>query len=127
MVSCGLQGTAALSQEAIQNLAQEKMEAINSGNYEVFVFGFSDVLRNAIPEEAFMDLRETIIEASGRFVAISASSISNARVQGYVNYVFTCEFEKENVQLTMVYAIDGEQVEGIFFNAPNLNQAMQAQ
>ncbi len=33
IVGCGPQGTAALSQEAIQNLAQEKMEALNSGDY----------------------------------------------------------------------------------------------
>ena len=126
VVGCGPQGTAALSQEAIQNLAQEKMEAINSGDYEAFTAGVSDVLQRAIPEEDFLSLRETILETSGQFEAITGSRIADARTQGYVSYIFTCQFEEENVQLTMVYAIDGDQVEGLFFNAPKLNQAMQA-
>lgn len=126
VVGCGPQGTAAFSQEAIQSLAQEKMEAINSGDYQTFVSGFSDVLQGAIPEEEFLSLRETILEASGQFEAITGSRIANARTQGYVSYIFTCQFGEENVQLTMVYAIDGDEVEGIFFNAPKLNQAMQA-
>ena len=126
VVGCGPQETAALSQEAIQNLAQEKMEAINSGDYEAFTAGVSDVLQRAIPEEDFLSLRETILETSGQFEAITGSRIADARTQGYVSYIFTCQFEEENVQLTMVYAIDGDQVEGLFFNAPKLNQAMQA-
>jgi len=126
MVGCGPQGTAALSQETIQVLAQEKMEAVNSGDYETFVAGFSDVLQTAVSEAEFLSLRETILEASGQFEAITGSRIANARTQGYVSYIFTCRFAEENVQLTMVYALDGDEVEGIFFNAPKLNQAMQA-
>lgn len=83
-------------------------------------------MQTAVSEEEFLSLRETILEASGQFEAITGSRIANARTQGYVSYIFTCQFEEENVQLTMVYAIDGNEVEGLFFNAPKLNQAMQA-
>jgi hypothetical protein len=126
-VGCGPRGTAALTQETIQELAQQKMEAVNNGDYETFTVGFSVVLQQAIPEEDFMSLRETILAASGQFETITGSRIANSRAPGYVSYVFTCQFAEETVQLTLVYAIDGDEVEGIFFNAPKLNQAMQAQ
>lgn len=126
MVGCGPRGTAALAQETIQELAQEKMEALNNGDYETFTAGFSDVLQRAIPEEDFLSLRETILGASGKFEAITGNRIANPRTSGYVSYIFNCRFAEETVQLTLVYAIDGDEVEGIFFNAPKLNQAMQA-
>lgn len=126
LAACGPQATAAVSEAYVTALAEEKMQALNDGDYTAFTADFSDVLAGAIPESDFQDLRQTILEASGRFESVTGLRIANARAPGYVSYIVTCQFEEEEVLLTLVYAIDGEQVEGIFFNAPKLNQAMQA-
>jgi hypothetical protein len=126
LAACGPQATAAVSEAYVTALAEEKMQALNDGDYAAFTADFSQVLAGAIPETDFQDLRETILGASGRFETVSGLRLTNARTSGYVNYIVTCQFEEEEVLLTLVYAVDGEQVEGIFFNAPKLNQAMQA-
>jgi hypothetical protein len=125
VAACGPQATAAVSEADITALAEEKMQALNNGDYATFTADFSDVLAEAIPEASFQDLRQTILGASGRFESVSGLRLANARTPGYVNYIVTSKFEEEEVLLTLVYAVDGEQVEGIFFNAPKLNQAMQ--
>jgi hypothetical protein len=126
LIACGPQATAAVSEAYVTTLAEEKMQALNNGDYAAFTADFSEVLAGAIPETNFQDLRETILGASGRFESVTGLRLTNARTSGYVNYIVTCQFEEEEVLLTLVYAVDGEQVEGIFFNAPKLNQAMQA-
>ncbi len=126
LAACGPQATAAVSEADVTTLAEEKMQALNDGDYATFTADFSDVLVGAIPEDSFQDLRETILGASGRFESVTGLRLTNAKTPGYVNYSITCQFEEEEVLLTLVYAVDGEQVEGIFFNAPKLNQAMQA-
>jgi hypothetical protein len=126
LTACGPQATAAVSEAYVTTLAEEKMQALNDGDYATFTADFSDVLIGAIPEDSFQDLQETILRASGRFESVTGLRLTNARTSGYVNYIVTCQFEEEEVLLTLVYAVDGEQVEGIFFNAPKLNQAMQA-
>jgi hypothetical protein len=126
LTACGPQATAAVSEAYVTTLAEEKMQALNDGDYATFTADFSDVLIGAIPEDSFQDLQETILGASGRFESVTGLRLTNARTSGYVNYIVTCQFEEEEVLLTLVYAVDGEQVEGIFFNAPKLNQAMQA-
>ncbi len=126
LAACGPQATAVVSEAYVTTLAEEKMQALNNGDYAAFTADFSEVLVNAISEENFKDVRETILGASGRFESVTGLRLANARAAGYVNYIVTCQFAEEEVLLTLVYAVDGEQVEGIFFNAPKLNQAMQA-
>lgn len=125
LTACGPRGSAAVSEEYIADLAERKMQAVNSGDYDAFIEDFSDPLKEAITEERFLDLRETILAASGQFDSIISSRVANARTQGYLNYIYNCQFEEENVLLTLVYALDGDKIEGIFFSGTKLNQAMQ--
>jgi hypothetical protein len=127
LVSCGPAGSASVSEDYIRSLAENKMQAFNEGNYATFCQDFSNQLKEAFTEEKFLDFRETVLDASGRIESITNSRISRTQDRNYVAYIFTTKFEEENVALTLVYAIDGDLVEGIFFNARKLNQALQAQ
>ncbi|MBK8989803.1 MAG: DUF3887 domain-containing protein [Chloroflexi bacterium] len=71
LAACGPQATAAVSEAYVTTLAEEKMQALNDGDYATFTADFSDVLANAIPEDSFQDLRETILGASGRFESVT--------------------------------------------------------
>jgi hypothetical protein len=106
-------------------LAENKMQAFNEGDYVTFCQDFSAQLKEAFTEENFISFRETVLDSSGRFETITNSRISRTQDRNYVAYIFSTKFEEEDVALTLVYAIDGDQVEGIFFNAPKLNQALQ--
>jgi hypothetical protein len=125
LASCGPPGTASVSEDYIHLLAENKMQAFNEGDYVTFCQDFSAQLKEAFTEENFISFRETVLDSSGRFETITNSRISRTQDRNYVAYIFTTKFEEENVTLTLVYAIDGDQVEGIFFNAPKLNQALQ--
>ena len=127
LVSCGPPGTASVSEDYIRMLAENKMQALNEGNYNVFCQDFSNQLKDAFSDDEFVEFRETVLNSSGRFETITNLRISRTQDRNYVAYILSTKFEEENVALTLVYAINGDLVEGIFFNAPKLNKALQAQ
>lgn len=127
LASCGPPGTASVSEDYIGILAENKLQALNNGNYAVFCQDFSNQLKEAFTEDEFNSFRETVLNSSGKFETITNSRISRTQNRNYVAYIFSTKFEGENVAVTLVYAIDGDLVEGIFFNAPKLNKALEAQ
>jgi hypothetical protein len=127
LAACGPQPRAAVSEEYARGLAERKMQAINTQDYALFIEDFSEVLENAFTEAEFQKFSGTVLSASGAFESITGSRISAAQTRGYVSYIYSCKHANENLTLTMVFAEDGEKVEGIFFNAARLNEAIRAQ
>jgi hypothetical protein len=124
--TCSSQPRAALPDDQVQRTAENVMAAINEQDYRAFTANFGDKLKDAFTEEGFIDLSETILSSSGRFQRITGSRVARAQTQGYVTYIYSCAHENETLSLSMVYEIDGEKIEGIFFNGKLLNEAFQA-
>lgn len=127
LAACAPQARAAVSEEHVRNLAERKMQAMNSQDYDQFTEDFGEVLANAFTEAEFIKFSELLLSSSGAFESITGSRISGAQTRGYVSYIYSCKHANENLTLTMVYEENGDTVEGIFFNAPKLNQAVRAQ
>ena len=77
----------------------------------------------AFSEDKFTQLRDTLQSASGKYVSTGKVSLSNN--QGYAVYRIICKYEQEDVVITVVFKIDGKQIEGLFFDSPNLRTATQ--
>lgn len=109
---------AALSDAEVVELAGRLLTGLNEGDYAAFSRDFSDEMRAALPESQFGALRDMLQETSGNYLTCGEPTLSNR--SGYSIYRLICRFEKEEVVVTLTFKINGRQVEGLFFDSPNL-------
>lgn len=112
---------AALSDEAVRQAASDALTALSKGDQEAFVRDFSDDMRALFLEEAqFTALRAMLQETSGDFVSCAEPSLLNRA--DYAIYRLRCTFEKEDVMVSVVFRVGGTQIEGLYFDSPNLRE-----
>ncbi len=110
---------AALSDEEVRQLTEQALTALSSGDPPAFVSDFSEDMRALFLEEAqFTALRDMLQETSGDFISCGDLSLLNRG--DYALYRLRCRFEKEDVMVTIVFRVGGSQVEGLYFDSPNL-------
>ncbi len=123
----GVSGCAAkpagLSDQQVTAMTENILRALDENNYPAFVAKFSEQMNSAFSQEQFTSLRNLLQESSGKFVAIGKWSLSNR--QGFVNYRISCEYELENIVVTITFKIGGSQIEGLYFTSPNLRKISQ--
>jgi hypothetical protein len=126
LTACGLNapaGTAGISEQEARQIAEGALLALNGGDYPAFVENFDEVLRKALDEERFNELRAILQESSGKFLSLSRPKPVKANFPDAVEYVYDCQFEKEKVTLTNYYRVGGELVVGTFVDSPSLRKA----
>lgn len=119
--SCAAPQPAGLSDAQISGVTENVLQALNENDYARFIQDFSDEMKAAFSEAQFIQLRDLLQTTSGSYLSLGEPSLSNA--QGYVVYRFPCQFDLEEVIVTITFKIGGEQVEGLFFTSPNLRSS----
>jgi hypothetical protein len=122
-VGCGPASPAALSNDEVLTLTGEILTAMDAGDYAAFSRDFSDEMLDAFTEDQFTQLRDLLQSNSGNFVSTGKLSLSNK--QEFALYRIICTYELEDVVVTIVFKVDGTQVDGLFFDSPNLRAASQ--
>ena len=119
---CKSASPAALSNEEVKLVTENLLASINEGDYQGFIKDYSEDMKRVSTEPAFGELRTFLLENSGNFVGCAtAPDLSNQ--EKYAVYVYECEFEKEMVRVTVVFAIGGSLVEGLFFDSAAMRSA----
>ena len=118
---CSPAEPAALSDEEIMTFASNLLVSMDENNYAGFITDFSEEMLAAFPESEFANLRELVLDASGSF--ISADELELTNNQEYAVYRIRCSYSLEDVMVTLVFKVDGTQVEGLFFDSTNMRAA----
>ena len=114
---------ASLSNEQAGQVADTVLKAIDAGDYAAFTKDFSDEMKKAFTETEYNKLRDLLAGATGRYQSIGEPTLSNNG--DYAVYSFPAQFEKEKVNVTLTFKIEGDKVEGLFFDSQNLRKAQQ--
>jgi len=112
---------AGLTDEQVSTLTENVLQALNDNDYSGFTQDFSDAMKAAFSQDKFTQLRDLLQRTSGNYVSIGKPALSNA--QGYATYQFPCQFDREEVTVTITFKIGGDKVEGLFFTSPNLRSS----
>jgi hypothetical protein len=112
---------AGLTDDQVRAVAGNLLQAINQNDYAAFLQDLSAEMVAAFPEEQFQQLRELLQKTSGNYLSLGQPTLSNT--QGYVIYQFPCQYDLEEVTVTITFKIGGNQVEGLFFTSPNLRNS----
>jgi hypothetical protein len=118
---CAKPQPASLTDEQVGTAVENILTAINNNDYQKFTQDFSDQMISAFPEVQFKQTRDLLQQASGNYVSMGIPTLLNQN--GYTLYRIPCKYEKEDVIVTITFAIGGDKVEGLFFDSTNLRSA----
>ena len=113
--SPGSSGGSSLTQEQVTQIATDALTALNTGDYTAYTQHFSGMMKGAVPEATFKELRDQLASVAGKFVSIEKVEKLPAQTQGYIRWIFTVNFEKTQGKFTLVIPEDGAQIEGVHF------------
>ena len=123
LAGCGPAKPSALSNEQVVTLTSEVLTALDAADYDLFTSQFSPDMLAAFPESGFEELRNLLETSSGGFVACGGEEPGLSNNKGYAVYRLICTYDLEDVVVTIVFKVDGTQVEGLFFDSSNLRAA----
>ena len=106
---------------SINSVTENILQSLNDNNYSSFSKDFSDRIKTILNEQSFTEVRNLILETSGKY--ISKETPKSYEIEGYIAYDYSCEFEKEKVFVTISFSQDLKKVEGILFDSDNLREA----
>jgi hypothetical protein len=121
LTGCATPKPSALSDEQVVQVADNLLKSIDIGDYQAFSRDFSDAMKAAFPESSFSDMQALLQKASGKYASCGQPSLLNS--QGYAVYRLICKYELEDVVVTISIKVDGDKVDGLFFDSPNLRNA----
>jgi hypothetical protein len=118
---CAKPQPAGLTDDQVAAMVGNILQAINANDYQSFSQDFSDAMKSAFPESQFTQLHDLLQKASGNYASMGTPVLLNQN--GYALYRIPCKYEKEDVIVTVTFAIGGDKVEGLFFDSTNLRSA----
>lgn len=123
MSSCAKPSPAGLTDQQVNSITENVLKAINANDYQGFIKDFSDKMKSVFPQAEFDKLCSLLQTASGNYVSLGASSMTNN--QGYAAYRFPAKYANETVYVTVTFLVGGQKVEGLWFDSAALRKASQ--
>lgn len=102
-----------LTQEEATEIAENAMQGLANGDYAAWSRDWSDTMKGAIPEKAFLDFRKQVTGQYGQFVSIESVIMEPGKKQGYVRWAALCNFENGKVKFNFSFENDGRLIEGV--------------
>jgi hypothetical protein len=125
LASCQPPKPAAISNDQVVQVVENTLSAIDAGDYQGFTQDFSDEMKKAFSEEQFSSLAGMLQNASGNYISCADSDPALSNKQGYAIYRLTCTYDLESVIVSITFKVDGDKVEGLFFDSTNLRKVSQ--
>jgi hypothetical protein len=102
-----------LSQEEATAIVENAMQGLADGDYTAWSRDWSDTMKSAIPEKAFLDYRSQVTAQYGQFVSIESVTVEPGKKQGYVRWAAVCNFENGRIKFNFSFENDGRLIEGV--------------
>ena len=125
LTGCQPAKPAALSNDQVVLVVDNTLKAINAGDYQSFTQDFSAEMENAFTSGQFTSLVELLKNTSGNYVSCADSEPELSNNQGYAVYRLACKYDLESVLVTVTFKVDGDKIEGLFFDSTNLRKVSQ--
>jgi hypothetical protein len=125
LTACQPAKPAALSNDEVIHMVDSTLLAIKAGDYQNFTQDFSEAMKNAFTEAQFTSLADLLKNASGNYVSCSDKDPEISNNQGYAAYRLMCTYDLEKVIVTVTFKVDGNKIEGLFFDSTNLRKVSQ--
>lgn len=95
-------------------ILESAMDGFNRADYAAWSRDWSDLMRSAIDEGAFLEMRSALLPTTGRFVAVKDVRYAETK-PGVHRYTFSVAFEKIDGTVWLGFVSGSPKVEGIKF------------
>jgi hypothetical protein len=104
--------TPSVDEATATEMAQHALEALDAGDYRAWSRDWSETLKGAIGESAFLAFREQARAQLGAYVAIEDTLLTSVQ-PGTHRWEFTVRFEKATATLSFGFIDGGTAIEGV--------------
>ena len=117
---CSAPKSAGLTDQEVTSLTANMLQALDANDYPRFSQDFSEQMGAVFTQDEFTKVQAMLHTASGKYVDISAPTLTNN--QGFAIYRIPAKYENEIVYVTITFLVGGNKVEGLFFDSVNLRK-----
>jgi hypothetical protein len=125
LTGCQPPKPAALSNDQVVQAVDSILKAINTGDFQSFSQDFSDEMNKAFSKAQFTSLADLLKKTSGNYVSCADSQPELTNNKDYAVYRLMCKYNLESVLVTVTLKVNGDKIEGLFFDSTNLRKASQ--
>ncbi len=105
-----------LTAEQVTGIAENMLQAYNSGDYAAFERDLAPVGQALLTEDFFNDLRDEAMATAGEFVAIeSVEGPLPGGSEGHSQWQVTAQFQNTTETLTLTFDDETNRIEGLEF------------
>lgn len=101
-----------IDEATVTEMARHALDAFNAGDYAAWSRDWSDTLRAAIDESAFLAFREQALGQLGKYISIEATTLTSVKA-GTHRWVFTVRFEEATATLSFGFVNGRTAIEGV--------------
>lgn len=121
LAACGATSTSVgspISEEDAVQMAENALEAFNGGDYAAWSRDWSETMKSAIDEEAFLSFREQFHAALGDYTAITDVTGAPGADSGTYRWTFDVQFERDDYRMWFGFKEGSRLIEGVSFEEP---------
>lgn len=107
-----------VSEAQAMEMAERALDGFNRGDYAAWSQDWSETMKNAIDEAAFLAFRDPTYAELGNYRAISSAIGSQGADPGTYRWTFDIEFEQGNYQMWFGFKEGSPLIEGVSFEPP---------
>ncbi len=126
LTGCQAPLPSSLANEQVTQVVENILTSFNAGDYADVTKHMSTVMVKAFPEAQFLNMVDWLRQTCGAYQSCDGTQIGLSDNAGYAVYRLPCRFELETVTVSVAFLIAGSQVEGLYFDSPNLRRANEA-
>lgn len=121
MAACG--GTpnpvgSPVSEEQAIEMAESALQAFNAGDYAGWSQDWSETMKSAIDEQAFLAFRDQALAQLGDYVAIKSVAGAPGETAGFYRWTFEVHFEQADYGIWFGFKEGSPLIEGVQFEEP---------
>lgn len=95
-------------------LVENAIQGFAAGDYAAWSRDWSDAMKGAIPEDAFLAYRQQVIDGLGAYQSVESVALAPSDTAGYVRWVAVVNFAQGQMEFAFSFRQDGRLVEGVF-------------
>ncbi|MBM4402115.1 MAG: DUF3887 domain-containing protein [Candidatus Cloacimonetes bacterium] len=110
--------------ETADAVVEALLKSISSKDYEIFSENVTSEVTDQLNSENFGLMSDSIIGTCGHYLSKGEATASYPQV-GFTNFSYPCQFEKEEVILTVSFRTGENKVAGLNFDSEGLRKLQQ--
>lgn len=107
-----------VSEDQAIEMADNALQAFNAGDYAGWSQDWSETMRSAIDEQAFLAFREQAQAQLGDYVAIKSAAGAPGETAGFYRWTFQVQFEQADYGIWFGFKEGSSLIEGVQFEEP---------